>query len=48
MQLDEQASGEKSPPLVGDFLFENERLLEHRIYTDKSFSVALDTVLDNT
>ena len=47
-QLDEQASGEKSPPLVGDFLFENERLLEHRIYTDKSFSVALDTVLDNT
>ena len=47
-QLDEQASGEKLPPLVGDFLFENERLLEHRIYTDKSFSVALDTVLDNT
>ena len=47
-QLGEQASGEKLPPLVGDFLFENERLLEHRIYTDKSFSVALDTVLDNT
>ena len=47
-QLDEQASGEKLPPLVGDFLFENERLLEQRIYTDKSFSVALDTVLDNT
>ena len=38
----------KYQPLVGDFLFENERLLEHRIYTDKSFSVALDTVLDNT
>ena len=44
-QLDEQASGEKSPPLVGDFLFENERLLEHRIYPDKIFSVALDLSL---
>lgn len=47
-QLDGQSSGEKFQSLVGDFLFENERLLEHRIYTDKSFSLSLDTVLDNT
>ena len=47
-QSNDPASGETPQPLVGDFLFENERLLEHRIYTDKSFSVSLDTVLDNT
>ena len=45
---DGQTSGETHQPLVGDFLFENERLLEHRIYSDKSFSVSLDKVLDDT
>ena len=47
-RLDGQTSGEIHQPLVGDFLFENERLLEHRIYSDKSFSVSLDKVLDDT
>ncbi|MFQ3347464.1 MAG: 8-oxo-dGTP diphosphatase [Candidatus Azotimanducaceae bacterium] len=44
----DQKSGDKHQPLVGDFLFENEQLLEHRVYKDKTFSVSLDTVLDNT
>ena len=35
----------KSKPLVGDFLFEKERLLEHRIYSDTPLSVSLDKVL---
>ena len=46
-QVKDQKFGMNLPPLVGDFLFENERLLEHSIYFDKSFSLSLDTALDN-
>ena len=46
-QRDGQISNDTYHPLVGDFLFENERLLEHRIYTDKNFSLSLDKALDN-
>ena len=46
-QVKDQKFGTTLPPLVGDFLFENERLLEHSIYFDKSFSLSLDTALDN-
>ena len=46
-QVKDQKFGMNLPPLVGDFLFENEHLLEHSIYFDKSFSLSLDTALDN-
>ncbi len=46
-QVKDQKFGMNLPPLVGDFLFENELLLEHSIYFDKSFSLSLDTALDN-
>ena len=46
-QVKDQKFGTNPPRLVGDFLFENERLLEHSIYFNKSFSVSLDTSLDD-
>ena len=46
-QVKDQKFGTNPTRLVGDFLFENERLLEHSIYFNKSFSVSLDTSLDD-
>jgi hypothetical protein len=40
-----KADQAENSPLIADFLFDNEKLLEHKIYPDKPCSLPLYTAL---